>query len=91
MDSSGFPPHGMGGPNQAMQLQQAQLQQQQRQQQQQQQPGMGAQSQIQYMIQQALQNTSGPLSGWQSQFSMNERIGLIFSMYAISSALKINH
>jgi hypothetical protein len=68
----------MGGPNQVMQLQQAQLQQQQRQQQQQS-PNLS--TQINIVIQQRLQNQPAPLSGsWQSQFSISERVGLIFSM-----------
>jgi hypothetical protein len=77
----------MGGPQQAMQLQQqAQLQQQQQQQRQQQQqqraggPGSNATQHIQQMIYSTVTNQTGPVSGWQAQVPIPERIGLIFSM-----------
>jgi hypothetical protein len=63
----------MGGPGQMIPQQQQQRQQQQR-------PPTNASTQIQQMIYQTLSAQTGPLSGWQSQILIQERISLIFNM-----------
>jgi len=73
----------MGGPNQALQMQQqAQIQRQQQQQQRAGGPGPGmfAQQQVHAMIHAAIQQQPGPLSGWQSQVPLGERVGLIYNV-----------
>jgi hypothetical protein len=75
--AANFPQH-MGGAGQMMQQQQRQQQQQQ---QQQPRPGTnGLSGQIQNHIFQTLNAQTGPLTGWQAQMLLQERISLIMNM-----------
>jgi len=66
----------MGGPGQMMA-------QQQQQQQQRPPPGSNPSGQIQLLIYNTLSAQTGPLSGWQAQVLINERMSLIFNVSVI--------
>lgn len=71
--AANFQPH-MGAPGQMMPQQRQQPQRVP------QNGGGSAQSQIQQVIYQTVSSQTGPLTGWQSNVLIQERIGLIFSM-----------